>query len=89
MAKKKAKRLKKSSFHIDNDPNTGQRLYGKTIMLSGGLGIYVKGYGNREVPGYAPVAFLVLQDGNLRLHVLPDYNNPEPVMIDLEGAKEP
>lgn len=78
---------KTMKFILHDDPG-GKVLRGKIVKEGGGLGIYIDGFGNDEaLPGKAPVAWLVLQDGHLRLVTFPDHTNPEHVTVDLDGAK--
>jgi hypothetical protein len=84
MARKKKAQLR---FALEHDPGPG-RLQGVVKQEGGGLAIYVKGYGNAAADP-SPVAALVFQDGRLRLLSFPNYENPEPMTIELEGAAEP
>jgi hypothetical protein len=81
---------KSMPFILRDDPTSGKNLRGRVVKEGGGIAIYVDGFGNAEAPpGKAPVAALVLQDGELKLVTFPDYNNPEHTTINLDGAKAP
>jgi hypothetical protein len=80
---------KSRAFILKNDP-TGGSLRGRVVKEGGGLAIYIDGFGNAEAGGEkSPVAWLVLQDGHLRMVTFPNYDSPEHMTVDLDGAKIP
>ncbi len=75
-------------FVLENDGDQDIRKAGHVKELAGGLAIYVNGYGNAHGGGLkAPIAYLVLQDGKLRVILSPDYTSENTETVELEGAR--
>ena len=77
-------------FVLENDGDQDIRKAGHAKELAGGLAIYVNGYGNAHGGGLkAPIAYLVLQDGDLRMILSREYRNEYTQTVELEGARAP
>jgi hypothetical protein len=57
------------------------------LESAGGLGISVAGYGTADVVG-GPIIYLENGEEGLRLYVWPNVASEEPVVINLETARE-
>lgn len=70
--------------------NSPERLYGRVVARDAYfLEIFVEGYGEHgAIDGDGSVVQLELWEGALRVLVRQDINCPDPVVLDMETAKE-
>lgn len=76
--------------HYQIQGNNGEELKVRVTDEGGTLNIYPDGYGDccsEDEYGVPPI-FVELWDGRLRLVAFPDINKEEPVIIDMELARE-
>ena len=78
-----------TTFEI-RDQGTGDRKLQITVTDEGGsLNIYPQGYGDfSSADGHGTPIFVEIWEGRLRLVTFADINEQEPVVTDLESAKE-
>ena len=73
----------------DADPDHHGSLPIKIVSNDSAISIFPDGYGDfGSTPGHGCPVFLELYQGRLRLIVFPDINNQEPIIIDLEAARD-
>ncbi len=61
----------------------------RIVSNQSAISIFPEGYGDfGSAPGQGCPIFLELYQGRLRLIVFPDFNDQEPTIIDLEGARD-
>ncbi len=73
----------------DADPESSATLQVKVTCDDSSISIFPNGYGDcGSEPGYGCPVFLELYQGHLRLIVFQDINEQNPVIIDLENARE-
>lgn len=76
-------------FSLEDGSEHDKIIAGSIRIGNGVLAIHVDGYGECGVEdGYGDVAYLELYDGRLRLISFVDINKEEPIIIDLEEARE-
>ena len=73
----------------DADPDHHKSLPIKIVSNDSAISIFPEGYGDfGSASGHGCPVFLELYQGRLRLIVFPDINNQEPIIIDLEAARD-
>ena len=73
----------------DSDPDHHGSLPIKIVSNDSIISIFPDGYGDfGSTPGHGCPVFMELYQGRLRLIVFPDINNQEPILIDLEAARD-
>ena len=73
----------------DADPDYHGSLPVKIVSNDSVISIFPEGYGDfGSASGHGCPVFLELYQGRLRLIVFPDINNQEPIIIDLEAARD-
>jgi hypothetical protein len=73
----------------DAAPDHGGSVAVRIVSNSSAISIFPEGYGDfGSADGHGCPVFMELYEGRLRLIVFPDINEQEPLIIDLEGARE-
>ena len=73
----------------DADPESSETLQVRVTANNSAISIFPEGFGDfGSAPGHGCPVFLELYQGRLRLIVFPDINDQEPLIIDLEAARE-
>lgn len=72
--------------HAITDEITGHTFPVTVKLYSCGIGITIEGYGNKTMQGDAEIVYLDYFDGRLQVVIHNDYDDEDPLQIDLGKA---